>query len=281
MSRRITAVVLTLAVFLCLMAATPLFAQSDDEAAAPAFEFTILEDGEPVEDTFEDNITARIYAFFGSEGDEVTISMSGDLDSYVVLFGDEGQFLTFDDDGGEAGSDSLISDFELPYDGTYYVIALPYSYVTATMVDSLKLSSPLAYELELSGNTVPADLEADAVPNILAPTLEAGETAGELTAEAPIGYFSFAGEAGDVISVDFNYDKTISYPMLYLFGPDGSRVTMSESLDDTSEADVLDYELPEDGNYLVVVLDKFFVDIDEDSDDYGIGTFKVNFAINA
>jgi hypothetical protein len=281
LSRNITAVILALAVIFYLLISTPLIAQTAEEDTAPEFEFTILEDDELLEDSFEDNITARLYAFFGSEGDEITLSMAGQFDSYLVLFGEEGQFLMNADEGGEKFGDSLLEDFELPYDGTYYVLATTFDYLDAVMVDEMTLRLPLDYEIVLTGNTLPEDFEENPVPKIVAPSLESGETNGELTAESPIGYFSFEAEEGDVVDLSFNFDKLAAYPMLYLFAPDGSRIAISEALDGTSEADVLGFELPIDGSYLVAVMDTFFVDIDQESGDYGLGTFTLNYDISS
>jgi hypothetical protein len=207
--------------------------------------------------------------------------MAGQFDSYLVLFGEEGQFLMNADEGGEKFGDSLLEDFELPYDGTYYVLATTFDYLDAVMVDEMTLRLPLDYEIVLTGNTLPEDFEENPVPKIVAPSLESGETNGELTAESPIGYFSFEAEEGDVVDLSFNFDKLAAYPMLYLFAPDGSRIAISEALDGTSEADVLGFELPIDGSYLVAVMDTFFVDIDQESGDYGLGTFTLNYDISS
>jgi hypothetical protein len=130
----------------------------------------------------------------------------------------------------------------------------------------------LAYEIVLTGATAPDDLQT----TIIATPLEAGEPfEGELTNEAPIGFFEFTGEADAAIDLVFNFESMASYPMFYLFDANGNRIAMSPQMDGTSEADLLDFSLPKDGDYLVMVMDSFFIDIDEESGSYGIGNFNL------
>jgi hypothetical protein len=252
-------------VFLCSS-----FAIAQDET--PPFDFPMLEDETPIEAQFEESVTAHLYTFQGSEGDQVSISMTGKLDSYLVLLGDAGQLLAHADEGGEATGDALIEDYELPYDGNYYVVATTFVYLDGIMATDTTLRVPLAYEIVLTGTTALEDLET----TITITPLEVGEPfEGELTTEAPIGYFQFSGEDNAAINLVFNFESMASYPMFYLFDAEGNRIAMSPQMDGTSEADLLDFALPEDGDYLVMVMDSFFIDIDEESGSYGIGNFNL------
>jgi hypothetical protein len=66
--------------------------------------------------------TRHHWLFEGEEGDDVSISMSGELDAYLELFAPNGVRVAVDDDGG-GGSDAAIVAFELPLSGTYRIIA--------------------------------------------------------------------------------------------------------------------------------------------------------------
>ena len=60
--------------------------------------------------------------FEGNEGDVVTMTASStEADPVIVLLGPDNQPLAGDDDSGNS-IDSLISEFELPEDGTYTLL---------------------------------------------------------------------------------------------------------------------------------------------------------------
>ncbi len=69
------------------------------------------------------NQTQDSWTFEGRAGDSVTIAMtSADFDTYLELYGPDGQVVTTNDDGGQ-GLNSLIDNFVLPADGTYTIVA--------------------------------------------------------------------------------------------------------------------------------------------------------------
>jgi len=79
-------------------------------------------------------------SFYGQAGDTVDISMTSETgDTYLVLEGPDGTYLTYDDDGGDS-LNSLIEEYELPSSGTYTIIAT-----------SLSGSETFDYTLSVSG----------------------------------------------------------------------------------------------------------------------------------
>lgn len=65
------------------------------------------------------------YFFEGTEGQRATLTMNrqgGSLDSYLLLYGPDGNLLITDDDSGE-GVNAAISDFALGETGLYHVVA--------------------------------------------------------------------------------------------------------------------------------------------------------------
>jgi hypothetical protein len=71
-----------------------------------------------------DNLnTEWVYAFFGQEGDAITLSVNrtdGNLDPVLTLLDADRNPLTEDDDSGE-GQNARIARYELPRSGIYYV----------------------------------------------------------------------------------------------------------------------------------------------------------------
>ena len=70
-----------------------------------------------------------IYAFYGRQGEVVTIAMTrvdGDLDAFLELLDGKQQVVTSNDDGGN-GQNALINNYPLPATGTYYLRARRYA----------------------------------------------------------------------------------------------------------------------------------------------------------
>ena len=70
----------------------------------------------------------RLYTFRGTRGQPVTINLKaiGFYDSYIDLYGPDGDWIEYDDDGGGNG-DALITNFVLPEDGVYTIDAGAYA----------------------------------------------------------------------------------------------------------------------------------------------------------
>ncbi|MDD5302459.1 MAG: hypothetical protein PHS14_05050 [Elusimicrobia bacterium] len=70
----------------------------------------------------------RLYTFRGTRGQPVTIALKaiGFYDSYLDLYGPDGDWLEFDDDGGGDGN-AQITNYILPEDGVYTIVAAAYA----------------------------------------------------------------------------------------------------------------------------------------------------------
>lgn len=248
----------------------------------PPFMPTMLETGTPVQDQFEGAASARLYAFNGSADDLVNIGLHGDMDAYLVLLGDRGQVLTYDDDSGEAFGAALIQDFSLPYAGRYYVLATSYDFIDGTMVSDFTLEAPQAYELVLSGNSPIVDSAADVAPLVATAVAAGDDLEHALDAEQPIGYFTFEGAEGETVSLDASSESSRLTPIIHLFAPDGTRIAMSETLDGSSSVATLGaIPLMSDGQYLFMVMDVFFVDrLKPNAGDYGLGKLDISATID-
>lgn len=81
--------------------------------------------GETVQGHLEEVGEREVWAFEGSTGDVVIISMvglEGITDTYLELYGPDGALLIADDDSGEEYF-ALIEGYELPQGGTYRIVA--------------------------------------------------------------------------------------------------------------------------------------------------------------
>ncbi len=78
--------------------------------------------GETISDTLSDESERHLWSFEGQAGDQITITMDGEvLDAYLELYAPDGALLMRDDDGG-GGTDARIT-LTLPQSGTYYILA--------------------------------------------------------------------------------------------------------------------------------------------------------------
>ncbi|HLU12007.1 MAG TPA: hypothetical protein VK003_20190 [Oceanobacillus sp.] len=236
----------------------------------------VLEDGDVVSAVFEGGVGAHLYAFYGSEGDVFSLSMTqseeGALDPFLVVLGPNGEVIASDDDSGEdVLFSAAIDGVELPADGVYFVLATSFIAIDNILVEIGETGESAeegeSYELSISGITAPAeDVDPEALlVNVseiaVGDTLEA-----ESSAEFPVVYFVFNGAAGDVVTVTAESDDIDT--VLHVFAPSGDRIAIND--DDDVEGGlnsaVRDVELPEDGPYLIFATDVFFYDLADEAE---------------
>lgn len=235
-----------------LIAVTAVGAQADEEA----YLLPILVDGETVEAEFLTTNDAHLYAFQGTAGDVVTISMEqtdrdSTLDPYLILLGQAGAVYAYNDDSEDDKDPTFASQipaFELPETGSYFIVA-------TTLAGSMNFGSddseggPYGYSLTASGFTLPEGAEPDSflysgssVP--IGSSLRLYSNAVE-----PVYFVDFVGEEGQVIDVKTQTD-TVTDTILWLFAPNGIRIAANDDSNGLS-AELLGVELPEDGKYFV------------------------------
>jgi hypothetical protein len=231
-------------------------------------EIPTLED--TMQDAFEGNRFARFYSFEGSEGDVVSISMvqddeEGDLDPYLVLFDPSGNVLAANDDGGDVSFSALIEDVTLPEAGVYLVMATTYNTVRAEIPEA---DEPLGYTISISGVSAgESEDEFFALPLVIDV-----EQSYEDTQAAQ--FFVFEGQEGETLTLGAYSEDYIAFdPILFLFDPDGWLVAANDDFSDTSDARLDAVELPEDGNYTVLVA-HFSFTLSTDEDWVGGGSFS-------
>ena len=226
----------------------------------------ILDSNASITDSFDDEISTHLYAFHASEGDIVTVQMVQDtdeLDPLLVLLDAAGAVLAADDDSGTTFLSASIANFEIPADGTYFIVATSRDFIEGT-------DSPAAeveYTLSLVGNTLPDGFEADEVELEIAP-LDYGQVMdSESTEDIPAALFVFEGAAGDSVTVLVESDE---FPtIIHLFDPTGARLAVDPSA-------ITGLELTEDGVYLILATDVFFYDVLEADSFYSGGVFVLS-----
>jgi O6-methylguanine-DNA--protein-cysteine methyltransferase len=177
--------------------------------------------------------------FEGSQGDVITVDMTSQGDTYLMLEGPNGTAVAENDDGGE-GLNARLTHVVLPTDGEYTIYATSFS-----------REATFFYELSLeqvgSGANVSRDVRS----------IDYGETvASRIDREDPQsrdyrGHYepvTFDGSAGDVVTVDM-----VSSGDTYLFlqGPDGSAIASDDDGGDGLNSR-LAVPLPADGEYTIV-----------------------------
>jgi hypothetical protein len=243
-------VLLAIVVFAILMLAAVAGAQE------PAgISVTGLEEGETFEVEFATTADGQLFAFNGSEGDEVTITMEQDgntpLDPLLILLGERGQVIAYNDDSSNSDLEVLaaeIEDVELPYDGSYYVFATTFMGLRDSTAGD-DSDEPYVFELTASGFSEPSGVEDDSFAWAGIQAEIGGGGTLQVTEEEPVYYVSFEAEEGDVVSITTEAGD-VGDTILYLFDPNGIMVASNDDADSLMAA-LEGIELEEDGTYLI------------------------------
>ena len=135
----------------------------------------------------------RFYSFEAAAGDLITISMkrgpNGDLDSFLILADSAYATVQEDDDSGAEFQDALITDYRIPAEGMYHIIA--------TRFDRERGATGGDYRLSLDILDEPfVDVPADAV------SLSYGTSvSGKISADNEADLYAFYGRRGEVVSI--------------------------------------------------------------------------------
>lgn len=249
---KFTKFLFTIAILVIVLSATASLvgAQGDD-----ALDFPILVSDDPVDAVFEDGVYAHLWAFWGAEGDLVTIQMNRAEDSlvdpYLIMFSSGGEILAVDDDGGSVVRDALISEVELPADDFYLVLASSADYILLNSNMHAQTSTdPMGYTLILEGATEPDEdvrLEVDAAE------MDFGDTATlEISQEFPVAFVTFLADEGDLVTITTAPAGSEVDTMLYLFSSDGTAIGFDDDGATAPYSQLTDVEIPVSGLQLVL-----------------------------
>lgn len=205
----------------------PVLGGDNDDDREPV----VIEYGETAEGELTNDHPTMTFEFEGDAGDTVTIAMQGGFDTYLVLQDEEGFELTYDDDSG-GNLTSRITAYELPYDGTYYIVAQSYNYRTG----GPGVSGAFTVSV---GITEVRNIEYTQ------------EVEGELSSSEPSALFRFSGDAGDLVAVTVISDSFVPY--VVISDPDGYQFAYSDYYNTGRVATVGPISLYYSGNYTITV----------------------------
>lgn len=213
---------------------------------------------------FGESITGEIrgsnvenrYVFEASSGDVIVIRMqatSGDLDSYLILEGPDGEEIARnDDEDSERGFDAGLIDIRLPETGLYTIIASRFNPVVGTTEGDYTLTLERGI---LSPEATPqpeANAESDeAQAEVLLP---GSQVTGTLDHAVFFQHYALEIEAEQTITIVMRAGETSELdPLLIMRGPDGREIARDDPTTDGAHiAQIANLTLQEPGQYTLV-----------------------------
>ncbi len=211
-------------------------------------------------DSFDGEITnptePDYYVFTGTRGDVISISLeSRTADVYLQLYDSNQNLLAEHDDFSQDDLNAGISDFELPANGDYYILAGAYNAGRYTLSLSAQGAAPPPDQ-----NTSVSDSEY--------PVLNSGDTVtGQaIDIDTPVIY-TFTGRAGDTVTISATSDEVDTY--LVLADQDGNTIEENDDISKVNLNALIETVLPASGTYLIGVFG------------YSAGPFELNLVISS
>ncbi len=229
-----------------------------------------LEYGDTVEASIGGNTYLLGFCLDAEEGDVISIEMnttSGDLDGYLAIYDPVTEtVLVENDDRAEGDRDPMISNFEIPADGEYIIIASRFRFEEGETAGEFELivsdsggvvgggDGPLG-SLGGGSNSCATLVEGLQIPSPEIGSLSYGESVeSEINNSTNVALYCFNAQEGDVVDIDMT---TISGDLDGLVGIyDPATDTLLVQNDDRSDTDrnpfIDDFTIPADGTYVVV-----------------------------
>jgi hypothetical protein len=202
--------------------------------------------GDTVEGSLETGQLSAPYTLSGNRGDVVTITLeSDDFDTYLTLL-DPGLNEIAANDDSDGSSNSSIVDVTLSTSGDFTIL-----------VDSYNRLQTGNYSLSVSGTAAPESTETPeataVVDNIVFDTdLAIGDSInGTVTPDASGVAYTFEGSTGQRVTIDLTSSTFDSY--LILQDDSGDELAADDDSGGNLNAQIADFELPENGTYTVLV----------------------------
>lgn len=198
--------------------------------------------GESIEANLNNEQYERFYTFNARRDDLITISMTrgrnGRLDSYLIL-ANAGFLPMIEDDDGGTGQNAKITEYRIPADGTYFIIATRYSGKEGTSDGDFVLA------LETSGNAF------DEVPEGV-PTINYGTSlTGTINDENPEDLYAFYANQGDAITVSMNRNDGNLDSVLDLLDNFQQRILRDDDGGNGQNSRIERYTIPYTGLYYI------------------------------
>jgi len=198
--------------------------------------------GETIESNLDNQQYERFYTFNARRDDLITIGMrrgaSGRLDSYIIL-ANAGFIPLIEDDDGGTGQNARISEYRIPADGTYYIVATRYSGKEGTSEGEFILT------FESSGNAF------DNVPEGI-PTINYGTSmTGNINVDNLEDLYAFYATQGDTITISMNRTDGNLDPVVELLDNLQQRILRDDDGGNGQNSRVERYNIPYTGLYYI------------------------------
>jgi hypothetical protein len=194
-------------------------------------------------ETLDDEITAqhpiRYYRFEARANDLISIHMTrltGGLDSFVVL-ANAGLVELVSNDDMEGSQNSRISEYRIPEDGTYYIIATRFDREAGLSLGRFRL------QLEYHGNAF------DAVPEEVSRINYGITVTGHIDDNNPQVLYAFRGEAGDTITTTMNRADGDLNPVVSILDGNFTPLISDDDSGGGQNARIARFTIPQSGTY--------------------------------
>ncbi len=208
--------------------------------------------GDRVDGEITDDRPFVFYTFEGSAGDVVRISMeatSGDLDTHLTLLDEDNDIVAENDDVERGNTDSLI-EVELPADGIYTIGASRYNFDDGDSAGEYVLTLELVDAS--SGDGGAEDEGAAGSADVI--VLEYGDAVeGEITDAQYFVLYSFEGAESDIVQISVEALDGDLDTYVALVDANGDIIAENDDARRGSTDSYLEFELPEDGIYTIIV----------------------------
>lgn len=205
-----------------------------------------VELGTPIIGSITPDEHARFYFFEGQDGQTVTIDLdaqSGELDALLILVGPDGREIARNDDRASSDSNATLDNIRLTESGQYTIVATRYRQMwgesfgnfTLTIHESDGPSQLASYPREIRLGIPETD---------------------SLSGNSDVRYYSFAGQAGDMMTIRMQVVGEGLDPYLIVENAFGMEIARND--DDLSDdvngdnAALYDLVLPADGYYTIL-----------------------------
>jgi hypothetical protein len=214
--------------------------QTPPEELGTTFEEARLIDyGESLEGTIDDEIPIRYYRFEAERGDVVTVVLSnasGNLDPLVKLASmDQTELVQDDDSGDDRGA--LIAAYTIPTAGTYYAVA--------TRAGGIEGQTTGTFVIELNGRP---GIGGGQALEIQYGASISGLIGDQIASEE----YVFMGQEGDVIRISMNRASGNLDPLVTLFDSERKQITFDDDGGGEQNALIQQFVLPRDDMYILL-----------------------------
>lgn len=199
--------------------------------------------GESRSGTLSHSQFERFYSFEAHKGDLITISMirgaGGELDSYLILADEAFAPIQEDDDSGVEFQDALITDYLVPADGRYHIIATRYDRARGTTSGDFRLSLDIVKDPFI-------DVPVDAV------SLSYGTSVtGKISGDNEDDLYAFYGRNGELVSISMTRVDGNLDAYLELLNAAQEVVTRNDDSGGSQNSLIDNFSLPTTGMYYI------------------------------